>query len=338
MKLPEYLSFDEKAKHFNLHYIDTIEGVKQLLAEHINQKGIYRGINNSGYKIYTSLQRQIICNGLTNFNIEKYISETRNELILKKYFRTFNIVPSKLSIWSYLQHYKAPTPLIDFTFDIKNAFYFATENFNLEDFKETKKPNDRFSIFFIENSNLELLEINKVLEGFKKYRDYCEEIFYSYPPEKDFNYDSLMDHFDRMFDINILTTFLLHHKDEFIEVFNAYNNIRIIAQNGLFINNSSKTLPLEEELKFFFIEATRFQHSPWDEIDTLEAHKMKEDYKQTLIKNQGFQKRLEKNIIHSFEIKKELIPEIQYILDIKKKDIYPNEEEIAWKIFERANE
>lgn len=337
MNLPEYSSFDEKSQHFNIKYIDTIKEVKELLLEHNEPKGIYRGINNGGYKIYTSLQRQIICKGLKNFNIAKYISETRNELILKKYFRTFNIVPSKLSIWSYLQHYGAPTPLIDFTFDIKNAFYFAIEKFDLENFQIMKKPNDRFSIFFIENSNLELIGIDKVFESFKEYKNLSEKLFHSYPEDKDFDYNSLLAHFDSMFDINVLSTFLLQQNNDFIDVFNAYNNIRIIAQNGLFIHNSSNILPLEEELKKFFIEATQFQHSPWDEIDTPQAQKINEEYRETLIQNRDYQRRLGENIIHSFEIKKELIPEIQNLLNITKKDIYPNEEEIAWQIFENAS-
>lgn len=294
MKLPEYSTFEEKSKYFNIHYIDTIDEFKNLLKEHSSPVGIYRGINNGGYKIYTSLQRQIITQNLTSFNINKYISETRKEPILKKYFQTFNIVPSKLSIWSYLQHYGAPTPLIDFTFDIKKALYFATEKFDSSNFEISNTPSDRFSIFFIKNSDLELIGIDKVFDSFKQYKKYAVDIFNSYPPEKDFDFDNLLEHCDKMFDLNVLEVFLLNQKEEFIDVFNSYNNIRIIAQDGLFINNSLDESPLEEALQKFFIEATIFKHSPWDEIDTPQSRAINEEYEINLENNKNIKNDLKK--------------------------------------------
>lgn len=336
MKLPEYSSFEEKSNHFKIHYIDTIEDVKSFLTDHKTPKGIYRGINNSSYKIYTSLQRQIITQEIKKFSISDYISEVRKELILKKYFNTFKIFPSKLSIWSYLQHYGAPTPLLDFTYDIRKALYFATEKFDLANFKISNTLSDRFSIFLIENENLDLLNIDGVFESFRKYKNYAVEIFNEYPPDKDFDYDALLAHCDKMFDLNVLGVFLLEQKEEFVEVFNPYNNIRIIAQDGLFINSSFHNYPLEEALKEFFVEATVFHYSPWDDIDSPEADEINEKYQTTLKKNAILQKRLKQNIIHSFEIKKELIPEILKELSITRKDIYPNEEELVWELFSRV--
>lgn len=333
MKLPVYKNFEEKGQHFNLFYINTIEEFKDFFQNQQDRPGIYRGINNSSYKIYSSLQRQIIEKNLKNFKIEKYISEVRNKPILKSYFKTFNIVPSKLSIWSYLQHYGAPTPLVDFTNDILSALYFATEKFDATNFISSKGINDYFSIFFIKSEDLEIISIDKVFESFREYKRLSEKIFHSYPPEKDFDYDTLLSHFDEMFDINVLEIFLLNHNEEFIEIFNCYNNIRILAQDGLFIHNLYNEVPLEEALKKFFIEATKFQHSPWDEIDTPEAQQINAEYELTLEKNKGWQSRLKKNIISSYEIKKDLIPEIINIINKERKDIYPNEEDLVWEIF-----
>jgi len=333
MKLPEYKSFKQKEKNFTIHYIDTIDEFRDLLKNHSDSLGIYRGISQSSYKIYTSLQRQIIEKGLKNFNIENYIKEARNQSMLKKYFTTFKIIPSKLSIWSYLQHYGAPTPLIDFTYDILKAIYFAIEKFDESNFESKGGIVDRFSVFFISNSDIKLLDIEDVYKDQVEYKKRAEDVFNSYPPEKDFDYNSLLEHIDRMLDINVLEIFMLENKEAYVEIFNLYNNIRIIAQEGLFINNSYLDVPFEEGLKKFFTQATRFQASPWDDIDTPEAEKINNNYLDQLEKNKEYQRKFEENIIHSYEIKKELIPEIRKLCFISKKDIYPNEEEIAWKIF-----
>lgn len=331
-RLPEYSSFKEKEQHFKISYIDTIDQFKDFYTTHLESKGIYRGINNSSYKIFNSLQRQIIEKDL-NLNIKDYISATRNEEILNKYFNTFKIIPSKLSIWSYLQHYGAPTPLIDFTYNIRKAIYFAIEKFDQSNFISTNSLADRFSIFFIDNNDLELIKIHDIFKSFAKYKIAATKGFNSYPPDSNFDYNALLSHFDEMFDLDVLEIFLMDFQDEFVEVFNSYNNIRILAQEGLFINNSNKDLPLEEALKTFFIEATQYQTSIWDDIDTPEADKINKEYINALDKNVDYQKRLETNIIHSFEIKKELIPEIREILSLSKKDIYPNEENLVWEIF-----
>jgi len=332
-KLPEYTSFEEKEKHFIITYIDSIKDFEIFLASHRTCKGIYRGINQSYYKIYTSLQRQILEKNLKNFSVEEYILKARNTVMLKNYFQHFKIVPSKLSIWSYLQHYGAPTPLIDFTYDIEKAIYFAIEKHDESSFKKNNDMSDRFSIFFIQNSDLELVNIDNVCGSFVEYKKPAVEIFNSRPPEKNFDYNALLLHLDQMFDMNILEVFLLDNKEEYNEVFNLYNNIRIIAQQGLFINNSYLDIPLEEALKKFYISSTQYQASIWDDIASEEADQVNEEYRKNLEMNRIFQKRFEKNIIHSFEINKELIPNIRELMSIQKKDIYPNEEEIVWNIF-----
>lgn len=336
MKLPEYSSFEEKKENFVLHYIDTIEEFRELLKEHAEPIGIYRGINNSNYKIFTSLQRQIIEKDIENFSVENYIKRARRQPILKQYFSTFKIIPSKLSIWSYFQHYGAPTPLIDFTYNITKAIYFAIEKFDQETFKSKGDISDRFSIFFIPNSDLELINIEDVYNDHVEYKKRADIVFNSFPPQENFNYNDLLKHLDAILEINVLEIFMVDNKDSYNEIFNLYNNIRIIAQDGLFINNSNLNLPLEENLKQFFIEATEYQVSIWDDIDTPEADEINEKYSERLKKNIQFQKRLEKNIIHSYEIRKDLITEIRKEFSLLKEDIYP--EEIAWSIFIKSLE
>ncbi len=338
MRLPEYNNFEEKKEYFRIIQIDTIEEFKKIFDLHSDSKGIYRGVSTASYKIYSSLQRQNITNNIENFSINDYITRVRKEPLIKKYFELFKIPPSKLSVWSYLQHYGAPTPYIDFTFDIKKALYFAIEKFDLAKFEnKNNELIDRFSLFHIDKNDLDLISIDKVFESFKEYIRLSTEIFEEYSENGDnYDYDLLIEHYDKMFDINILEVFLVEHKENFTDIYNTYNNIRIVAQDGLFINNSYDLLPLEEALKKFFIVATQFQYSPWDEVDTPEARKINDEYMETLEKNGQFQKRLDKNIIISYDIKKELIPEIKELISLQKKDIYPNQSELVWEIYKEV--
>ncbi|WP_417939487.1 FRG domain-containing protein [Flavobacterium sp. RS13.1] len=338
MQLPVYKTLQEKKEHFQIIQINTIDEFNLFFNSHRESKGIYRGISSATYKIYTSLQRQNILNNVDNFSISNYISRVRREPLIKKYFELFKIAPSKLSFWSYLQHYGAPTPYIDFTLDIKKALYFAIEDFDIAKYEcKNDELLDRFSLFYLDKTNLDLISIDKVFESFKKYKQLSTEMFESYSEEgDDYDYDSLIEHFDKMFDINILEVFLIEHNENFLDIYNTYNNIRIVAQDGLFINNSYDLLPLEEALKKFFIIATQYQHSPWDELDTPQAREINDEYQENLEKNREFQKRLDKNIMVSYDIKKELIPQIKELINIDKKDIYPNQSELVWKIYKEV--
>lgn len=333
MPLPTYANFEEKSEHFKLHKIEDVRALKAMVDNLKSDKGIFRGISSASYKIFTSLQRQIIEKGLTGFSTDKYLKNFINTPILKQYFSTFKIVPSKLSIYSFLQHYGAPTPILDFTSNLETAFYFAIEKFDIASFKTKSTIEDFFTIFFIHEKDLELLEVPKVIEGLKSAKEQLGESLKYY---EDYSEEALINHIDSLLGIKTLEIFLINHYEEFTEVYNTYNNIRIIAQSGLFIHNSFPTTPFEVGLKTFFIDATRFYPSPWDEVDTPQSREINAEYEETLKRNRGYQKRLEENIIHSFEIHKSLIPEVQKLFTLTKDSIYPDPEKICWNVFEQS--
>ena len=327
--LPTYNNLEEKSKLFRIEYINTEKEFDVFFDTHTISNGIYRGINSSQYKIYTSLQRSIITNDLQSVNYNDYIEKVIQHKKLKKYFENFKIPLSKLSILSYIQHYGGPSPLLDFTYNIKNALYFAVENLPVKH-EEKNNINDFFSVFFINQGDIELLEISRVFESLKEQKELGKKIFSGYD---DYSDDLLVSHIDKMLDINTLDVFLIDNNLNFTDVYNTYNNIRIISQEGLFINNSHNTRPLEENLRVFFQEATQYQVSPWDDIDTPQAEKINAEYEEQLKINRKYQERLKSNIITSFEINKSLAPYIKEKIKINKEDIYPNSEDIIKNIF-----
>lgn len=332
--LPTYSRFDEKEKNFKLTKVDSLEDWKKVYQKLSSTEGIFRGISNSSYKIFTSLQRQIIINDLAGkFSLDEYINKFRENELLKKYFDTFRISPSKLSIYSYLQHYGAPTPYLDFTKDINKAIYFAIEKLDSSTFRKDDSLDDYFSILHIDKSDLEILEIPEVIESLKGLKKYHIEALSHY---EDYSTDLMINYIDAIFSINTCKIFLIDNEEEFHDIYNTYNNIRIIAQEGLFIHNNYPDKPLEVALKEFFIQATIYQTSPWDEIDTPQAREIDEEYNKALKRNRAFQKRLNGNIIQSYEVHKSLKNEILKSFNLQKKDIYPEESNLCWEIFEKT--
>lgn len=330
--LPIYKNLAAKENHFQCETINTIEEFHNLVNRISNSKGIFRGINEAKYKIYTSLQRQIITRELNSFDLEKYVRSFRNIPLLRKYFKTFKIEPSKLSVYSYLQHYGAPTPFLDFTTDFRKAIYFGIENFDSLGYTPNKTIDDYFSLFQITQDNLELIEIPNVIRDLKKVKELSIQATSHY---QDYNEDLLIENIDQFFKLNTCNIFLIDQREEFVEIYNTYNNIRIVAQDGLFIHNNYEDTPLEEGLKDFLREATRYKASALDEVNDPRIQEDEAEYLDELDKNIDFQKRLEKNIIKSYNINKVLIPEIKNLISLEKDDIYPRPENLCWNIFEQ---
>jgi hypothetical protein len=327
--IPTYNNFEEKKEYFKIIKIETLEQFNTFFKEHKSEsKGIYRGINNAKYKIFTTLQRENILGNITNtFSIENYVSNFRNKPSIKKYFETININLSKISVLSFLQHHKSPTPLIDFTTNLEIALFFAIENMidNLWDNSENEIEN-YFSIFHINNEDTKLINIERVIEGIEKMKDQWDSIIF----DKAKHNSLLLNHIDQMTDIGTMEVYLVNLENKF-KSFSTLNNIRILSQDGLFIHNVFGNEPLESALKKFFIPATQFVGSEMDDMP--QVRKDNEEYLKNLEENAKNQLRLYDNIIYSYEINKSLIPEIAKMMIIDKDFIYPDFEKLCMNTF-----
>lgn len=68
LQVPTYASKEDKSIFFNRIEINNIADFNAVADFHRNSKGIYRGISNASYKIYTSLQRKRITDNLIKKN------------------------------------------------------------------------------------------------------------------------------------------------------------------------------------------------------------------------------------------------------------------------------
>lgn len=155
MKIATYSSFLDKDQHFQenqkIDNKDDFDLLYKSLRESSQQRYIFRGMGEAKYKLFTSLQRYYIesripsAMSMQDF-IQKEISNIDKDP-LREYYRRLNVKTSDYLFLSFLQHYGAPTPLLDFSHNINVALYFATEQLNYG--QGSNDIDDYFSLYYI---------------------------------------------------------------------------------------------------------------------------------------------------------------------------------------------
>jgi len=173
--LSEYQSLLQKDFYFEQYSILTEEDFEKFYTEfYESNKIIFRGVPEAKWRLYNSLQRHWIKTEKKN-NLEKYKSYVKsltdnarieNNDLLKKFLRKNNINPDNdVAILSFLQHYGCPTPMLDWTYNLDCALFFATENVTTTGRKEI----DEFiSIYFLEEEHIKETSLRIITENVLK--------------------------------------------------------------------------------------------------------------------------------------------------------------------------
>lgn len=118
---------------------------------------IYRGMSEAKYKLLTSSQRVWIANEMSQWANKTYlefisdlVNKANQNSLIKKVFNLYNYSRKEreFPILSLLQHYGAPTPLMDWTYNNNVAFFFATDGLNKKEQPKTEIDN-YFSVYRI---------------------------------------------------------------------------------------------------------------------------------------------------------------------------------------------
>ena len=315
--LPKYNTLEEKGQAFDQTIIieksqvdnTFLPSIREELQKEESRQFIYRGVTNAKYKIYSSAQRSFIEKELQNITgFDEMISGSIQKALdyqnglLRKYLNGFNI-PFDLPVLSFLQHYGAPTPLIDWTYNIEVAMFFSTDGLR-HDASNTDIDN-YFSIYSIDKKRShELQNISKWLSIqlgnlFHVINDHPEadatEVLERY---RQFNYESF-----RQVGLFYISDFERHMN---FPALTTQSNLNIINQEGLFLFNASPNEPLEA----FFGTNRDPYHLP--QIKSFDIHKSLYYYVQDKIT----------------EIRRDL-----GLIPFNKDFIYPQEEEIAKNAF-----
>lgn len=168
----EYMSTLQKSLFFDQDNIDTPDQFDKIYEEYKNTKDIlFRGQREAKWRLYSKLQRFWISNKLgekyqfTDFlknlvkgGLEKYSKNIR-ELLKDVHDDSEN----DIAVMGFLQHHGCPTPLLDWTFDFKNALYFGLDG--LQPKQNQTEIEEYFSVYYIEEKHFEGASMRELMLG-----------------------------------------------------------------------------------------------------------------------------------------------------------------------------
>ncbi len=290
MKLPTYKSLEEKKEYFYYkepEQVNTIDEFKERFEQleagipqfnpyysrefsHLcNTATVFRGQNEAKYKLYTSAQREWIIEEWDKQLGEDGFIEFVQQLILQlkkanaisslsNYFESMGATETDLLLLSFLQHYRTPTPLLDFTYNKYLALFFAMDG--SESNKQGEDDLDTyFSIYALPVRSIYSIDLNNkavmkdlqkdgVIERIKKDLTPTEQIKVYIRHLFSWKISEAKDHFQGMSEYPFL--FIPNPQraekiDDIIGIDLHWSNPNIIAQEGCFVMISDKETPLE---------------------------------------------------------------------------------------------
>ena len=299
---PSYKNQEEKKKYFSMEIINTEDDLKRLfkeiLPEKYNQKGIWRGLPESRFKLYNTLQREDIPFKRL-LSVDNVINSIKNSAtyfdswqgkIIPRYFRNYRIenisIFAKLSI---LRHYGVPSPLIDWTRDPRFALFFATQD---QSEIANNEIDEYFSIYYITTDHpyykLDAkLGYREVLEEDDDFRNEVNKrinFVFQHGGDNILQQEAKIKAENELLQIalNDLKLTLSNIKKQNIQriedqqndgiLHYIRNNLNITAQSGLFIINTDPIRPLEDAI-FSRINELAKQDNELDVSCAMKRHK-----------------------------------------------------------------
>ena len=137
---PKYTNFEAKESIYLDNFkFDTFGEFRECFSELVEHSSdyVYRGISNASFKMYTSAQRQWIDNqgekvtGYPFGNYEDYLSKivdrAKTISCVKRYLKKHDIHYNDMWLLSLMQHYGAPSTMLDFSHDIYSSLFFMCD-------------------------------------------------------------------------------------------------------------------------------------------------------------------------------------------------------------------
>lgn len=316
-KLEYYNTIADKQIKFDHYTIDTKDNFgkmyEKLLADKVKKGNnlIYRGVTDSKYKLYNSAQRHWIQKELNLWSPLDFHSFIQTEIdkaktwqnnLLDKFYRSFGLSTApELGVLSFLQHYGAPTPLLDWTYNLDCGLFFGIDGLK---HNEGVELDNYFSLYIIDKS-ANYNELINYADLHKQAREFIANVKKTEPDINSFNIEK---EYENIAYSLIKGTVLVYisdtEKDEYQPSLYTNTNFNILNQEGLFIYNDDPKRPLEDLFK---------GKENLEEGDTFFLTK-----------------------ITCIDFHKNLLENVQKLLEKRKINrdfIYPKEEQLAWDAY-----
>ena len=240
-KQPSFLQGTPADQFYRIDHAFQFEGWYKGMQNDISAQPLanfFRGAGESRFKLYNSAQRFWMQNDLIELEaisqplsyiamLKNMVEDAKKEGLFRKVFDYYGLTPEQADfpMLSILQHYGAPTPLMDWTYDLDVALYFAVEQ--ARHFDEENHIENYMSVYRIVRSDE---------SGFIKgnLQVMSENVFPSIT--------YLAQHWPGT--VYYISDFEVKNERQ-VKPLTTYYNLNIIPQQGLFIFNPSEKDPLE---------------------------------------------------------------------------------------------
>ena len=250
-KLPVYKTIAQKNTFFKVsksHQNNKIDSTKKfngwyneftsrIEREQIEERYFFRGMGEAKHKIFNSAQRLWLTTEIGSWKtdakyedfIQRFIDTSKKDSLFKRVFDFYKVKGGRIDfpMLSIIQHYGGPTPLMDWSYDLDVALFFATEHITNNE-TPTNEIDNYFSIYIINKEKTEIQSIGKF---------------------DSITYPALKKVFERAKTANPDTRKLFYlsdyEADNIKEPLTTIYNQNIIPQKGVFIFNPSHEKPLE---------------------------------------------------------------------------------------------
>jgi len=282
-----YDELAEKAKYFDQIVVTEPDHLINVLSELPEANNfLYRGVRESSYKLFNSLQRRLLTMPTlppVTFRelwsrLVRHVREVRDGLLLR-YFRAQGIENiTDLGALAFLQHHAGPTPLLDWTYDLHKALWFMVGEEAATPASGSSHISEYASLYLIELDVVELLGVKKDVERvlgevperawnaagtFKDIQKTLHdeiETRWGVDMAKGFEEELrrrerssyFRSRLHKILDVNVLTsrpvTFVTDKDDMPDLALRLYNNLNLVNQDGAFVLNATPFVPLESVL------------------------------------------------------------------------------------------
>ncbi len=210
---------------------------------------LFRGVSEAKYMLYTSGQREFILQDYATLGIQYdqfmrvLLRNLRRNDDLMNFCKVAKTPPNDSYCFTYLQHYGAPTPYIDFTTDIYTALFYCFYRMSSQ---LSKSEIDHYcTLYYIKLDDIEYIT-----------ERYMQEIHKDSPTERNLSLYSESTGGDvksGMLSFDILQKMDIFYIDSKRKsgMFNDKKlifripNRNMLVQNGVLLYNGSDSLPLE---------------------------------------------------------------------------------------------